>query len=48
MARDEGYKNILSAQSDPDFASVIKDPRVQEVLRVRPPYAEEPAKPVQN
>ncbi|HXQ26414.1 MAG TPA: tetratricopeptide repeat protein [Candidatus Acidoferrales bacterium] len=48
MCRDEGYKDFLSAQNDPDFARVIKDPRVQEVLRVRPPYAPEPAKPVQN
>ena len=48
MARDEGYKNLLSAQTDPDFAKVIKDPRVQEVLRVQPPYVTEPAKPVQN
>lgn len=48
MARDEGYKSILSAQTDPDFAKVIKDSRVQEVLRVRPPYAEPPAKPAPN
>ena len=48
MARDEGYKNVVSAQTDPEFAKVIKDPRVQEVLHVRPPYAAEPPKPVQN
>jgi len=48
MARDEGYKNVVSAQTDPEFAKVIKDPRVQEVLHVRPPYAPEPPKPVTN
>ena len=38
MARDDGYKGFRSAQKDPDFAKVIGDPRVQEVLRFRPPY----------
>ncbi|HKV05872.1 MAG TPA: tetratricopeptide repeat protein [Candidatus Acidoferrales bacterium] len=48
IARDDGYKNLLSAEKDPDFARVIKDPRVQEVLRVRPPFADQPDKPVSN
>ncbi len=41
LARDDGYKEFVSARKDPAFASVIKDPRVQEVLRVRPPFASE-------
>jgi tetratricopeptide (TPR) repeat protein len=39
MARDDGYDNFLSAQTDVGFARVIKDPRVQEVLQVPPSYA---------
>jgi len=39
MARDDGYNNFLSAQTDVAFARVIKDPRVQEVLQVAPSYA---------
>jgi tetratricopeptide (TPR) repeat protein len=39
MARDDGYKDILAAEKDPEFARVIKDPRVREVLQVVPPYA---------
>ncbi|HXN97692.1 MAG TPA: tetratricopeptide repeat protein [Candidatus Acidoferrales bacterium] len=39
MARDDGYNNFLSAQTDVAFARVIKDPRVQEVLNVPPSYA---------
>ncbi|HKD64769.1 MAG TPA: tetratricopeptide repeat protein, partial [Candidatus Acidoferrales bacterium] len=38
LARDDGYKNFLSAETDPAFAQVIKDPRVQEVLHVMPSY----------
>ena len=38
LARDDGYKNFLSAETDPAFAKVIKDPRVQEVLHVMPSY----------
>jgi tetratricopeptide (TPR) repeat protein len=45
MARDDGYRDILEVGKDPDFAKVIKDPRVQEVLRVQPAYATEPVKP---
>ncbi len=32
MARDEGYKDIASVPKDPDFAKVLNDPRVQEIL----------------
>jgi tetratricopeptide (TPR) repeat protein len=38
LARDDGYKNFMSAETDPAFAKVIKDPRVQEVLHVMPSY----------
>jgi tetratricopeptide (TPR) repeat protein len=38
LARDDGYKNFRSAETDPAFAKVIKDPRVQEVLHVMPSY----------
>lgn len=39
LARDEGYANFLSAQTDPGFAKVIKDPAVKEVLVIPPSYA---------
>lgn len=39
LARDEGYANFLSAETDPAFAKVIKDPAVKEVLVVAPSYA---------
>jgi tetratricopeptide (TPR) repeat protein len=39
ISRDDGYKNFMSAQTDPAFAKVIKDPRVQEVLQLPPSYA---------
>lgn len=45
QARDEGYKDYRNAEKDPDFAKVIKDPRVQEVLHVQPAYAAEPQPP---
>ncbi len=48
MARDEGFKDYRSAGKDPDFAKVIKDPRVQEVLLVQPAYAPQPQKPTTN
>jgi tetratricopeptide (TPR) repeat protein len=48
MARDEGYKEFRAAEKDPEFAKVIKDPRVQEVLKVQPAYAAEPPKPPAN
>jgi tetratricopeptide (TPR) repeat protein len=39
LARDDGYANLLSAETDPAFAKVIKDPVVQEVLQASPAYA---------
>ncbi|MGB7844965.1 MAG: tetratricopeptide repeat protein [Candidatus Acidiferrum sp.] len=41
-ARDEGYKDLNSIKSDPSFASVLKDPAVQEVLLAKPPEAAQP------
>jgi len=48
LARDDGYKNFLSAQSDPAFAHVIKDPLVQEVLQVAPSYDDAAGRPQPN
>jgi len=48
LARDDGYKNFLAAEKDPDFARVIKDPQVQDVLHRPPPYQAEQNKPVAN
>ena len=39
VARDDGYKNFLSAKTDPDFARVIKDRRVQEVFDIQPAFS---------
>jgi tetratricopeptide (TPR) repeat protein len=39
LARDAGYKDFLTAETDPTFEKVIRDPRVQEVLVVPPSYA---------
>jgi tetratricopeptide (TPR) repeat protein len=48
LARDDGYKDFRAAEKDPDFATVIKDEHVQEVLRVQPAYAGVQEKPVSN
>lgn len=48
LSRDDGYKAFSSAQTDPAFAKVIKDPRVQEVLTVAPSYATDRGKTTQN
>jgi len=48
LARDDGYKAFLSAQSDPAFAHVIKDPLVQEVLQVTPSYDDAAKTPQPN
>jgi tetratricopeptide (TPR) repeat protein len=39
VARDDGYKDFVSAKTDPDFARVIKDPRVQEVFDIQPAFS---------
>jgi tetratricopeptide (TPR) repeat protein len=44
LARDDGYAKFRSAETDPAFARVIKDPRVQEVLRVVPQYMDDAKK----
>jgi tetratricopeptide (TPR) repeat protein len=48
LARDDGFKDILAAERDPEFAPVIKAPQVQDVLRVTPGYAVQPGKAVSN
>jgi tetratricopeptide (TPR) repeat protein len=48
LARDDGYAEFLSAQTDPVFAKVIKDPGVQQVLHEAPSYASSPKKQIQN
>jgi tetratricopeptide (TPR) repeat protein len=48
LARDDGYKDFMSVQKDPDFARVIKDPQVQDVLQRRPGYETGRDKPVTN
>lgn len=42
MARDDGYKNFVSAKSDPAFSKVIKDPGVQQVFAPVPEMAQKP------
>jgi tetratricopeptide (TPR) repeat protein len=48
LARDDGYKDFLAAEKDPDFARVIKDPQVQNVLHRRPAYEAQQDRPVTN
>jgi len=48
LARDDGYAAFLSAQTDPAFAKVIKDPALQEVLHEPPSYASSTKKLIQN
>jgi tetratricopeptide (TPR) repeat protein len=38
-ARDEGYKDLAAAKTDPAFARVINDPSVQEILQPASPSA---------
>jgi len=47
MARDEGYTGLAAVQTDPAFASVLKDPSVQEILQPASPSANQtpPAPP---
>ncbi|HKQ85516.1 MAG TPA: tetratricopeptide repeat protein [Candidatus Acidoferrales bacterium] len=48
LARDYGYKDMPSVSKDKDFAAVIKDPRVQDVLHNRPSFTDADSKPVAN
>ncbi len=48
LARDDGYEGFLTAQTDPAFAKVIKDPALQEVLHEPPSYASSTKKVIQN
>jgi tetratricopeptide (TPR) repeat protein len=44
VARDDGYKDFVLAKTDPDFARVIKDRRVQEVFDVHPVFSNDEKK----
>lgn len=44
VSRDDGYKNFTSAKTDPDFARVIKDRRVQEVFDIQPAFSNDEKK----
>lgn len=44
VARDDGYKDFVSAKTDPDFARVIKDRRVQEVFDIQPAFSNDEKK----
>jgi tetratricopeptide (TPR) repeat protein len=44
LSRDDGYKDYASAEKDPAFSKVIKDPAVQEALQVLPSYANDAPK----
>jgi tetratricopeptide (TPR) repeat protein len=48
LARDYGYKDMVSINKDKDFALVIKDPRVQDVLQNKPSFSEADTKPAAN
>jgi tetratricopeptide (TPR) repeat protein len=48
LSRDYGYKDFRTVETDPEFAAVIKDPRVQEVLQSTPAYLDAGQKPVSN
>ena len=41
-AKDEGYKELAAANSDPAFAAALKDPAIQEVLAPKPPESPQP------
>jgi tetratricopeptide (TPR) repeat protein len=48
LSRDYGYKGLKSINKDPDFATIIKDPRIQDILLNRPPGAPDPSDSVAN
>jgi tetratricopeptide (TPR) repeat protein len=35
-AKDEGFKELNNAKTDPDFASLLKNPEIQEILAPKP------------
>jgi tetratricopeptide (TPR) repeat protein len=35
-AKDEGFKDLNNANTDPDFASLLKNPEIQEILAPKP------------
>ncbi len=35
-AKDEGYKQLMAAKTDPDFAAMLANPAVQEILAPKP------------
>jgi len=41
-AKDEGYKELAQAKTDPSFAAVLQDPAIQEVLAPKPRETEQP------
>jgi tetratricopeptide (TPR) repeat protein len=41
-AKDEGYKELAAARTDPMFAAVLKDPAIQELLAPKPPEITQP------
>jgi tetratricopeptide (TPR) repeat protein len=45
LARDYGYKDLAAVSKDKDFALVIKDPRVQDVLLNKPTFTDVDSKP---
>lgn len=41
-AKDEGYKELAAAKTDPTFAAVMKDPAIEEVLAPKRPETTQP------
>jgi tetratricopeptide (TPR) repeat protein len=35
-AKDEGFKELNNVKTDPDFASMLKNPEIQEILAPKP------------
>lgn len=48
LSRDDGYKDFATAEKDPEFAKVIQDPRVHEVLHAVPSYVDDARRPTSN
>ena len=46
MSRDNGYTEFTAARTDPLFAKVLKDSRVQEILQMPPSYAHDTKAPI--